>query len=395
MLMALVAVLFTSCNKCSGGQESLPQAEIPILAWYSIPAEYASLERYQELKEAGFTINFSHLSDLDDAMAALDYAQQAGVKLIFTCGKLSSDTENTVRKVRNHPALYAYFLRDEPNNAALPALARWAERIRALDQNHPVYMNLFPNYVPEEALGSSYEEHVKLFIETVKPNLVSFDYYPITTDGIRQSWWDNLEVISRESAAAGLPFWAFGLSTAHLVYPLATMESLRLQFYTDLAYGAQCLQYFTYWTPTGTPFEYHDAPIDATGNRTTVYEMAKSMNSELQARAGIFMGCKVLQVRHTGSEIPQGCTALGECPELLESLDTKGNGAFISLIENGDYHYLMLVNRTLEGFDYDIAFSKKVSTVDRDGKISTMGNKKATLHLEGGDCAIFRWKKEL
>ena len=304
------------------------------------------------------------------------------------------DPEGTAAKVKDHPALYGYSLGDEPNNARFPALAEMADRLRSVDPDHVIYVNLFPNYAPDEVLGSTYPEHVHKYIEEVRPPLVSFDFYPVTEDGIRERWWENLEVISRESAAAGLPFWAFALSTSHKPYPIPTMASLRLQFYTDLAYGAQGLQYFTYWNPVPGTWDFHDAPIDLDGNRTPVYDLVKAMNAELQARADIFVGDKVLQVRHTGETVPPGVTPLTDLPEPLTALDTHGKGAVVSLLENGGFRYLMLVNRSLdEGFDYDIAFARKVERVGRDGKafkVPAKGTK--TFHLEEGDCAIFRWK---
>jgi hypothetical protein len=290
--------------------------------------------------------------------------------------------------------LYGYFLRDEPANKDFPDLAEWAAKIKAVDPDHVIYLNLFPNYAPDEVLGSTYPEHVRKFIDEVKLPLVSFDFYPVTEGGIRERWWENLEVISRESAAAGLPFWAFALSTAHKPYPVPTMASLRLQFYTDLAYGAQGLQYFTYWNPVPGTWDFHDAPIDLDGNRTPVYDLVKEMNVELQARAGVFVGAKVLSVRHAGETVPPGVTPLGELPAPLTTLDTHGNGAVVSMLENGPYRYLVIVNRSLDaGFDYDIAFSGKVSVIGRDGK-ATKFSGKAPMHLEEGDCAIFRWKAQ-
>lgn len=386
----LAALLPAGCAREAG----TPEAELPILAWYSIPAEHLSLERFQELKEAGFNINFSHIGSLEDAIKGLDCAEKAGVKVMFTCSELFTDTENTVKKVMDHPALYGYFLRDEPANSAFPGLAEWAAKIKAVDPNHVIYLNLFPNYAPDEVLGSTYPEHVRKFIDEVKLPLVSFDFYPVTEGGIRERWWENLEVISKESAAAGLPFWAFALSTAHKPYPVPTMASLRLQFYTDLAYGAQGLQYFTYWNPVPGTWDFHDAPIDLDGNRTPVYDMVKEMNVELQARAGVFVGAKVLSVRHAGETVPPGVTPLGELPAPLTALDTHGNGAVVSMLEKGPYRYLVIVNRSLDaGFDYDIAFSGKVSVIGRDGK-ATKFSGKAPMHLEEGDCAIFRWKAQ-
>lgn len=378
-------------------KEYVEAAEIPILAWYSIPPAYATLDRYKELKNAGFTINFSHIYSLTDAIQSLDLAQQAGVKVMFMCGdSFRTDTENIVNTVKDHPALYGYFLRDEPMNADLPDLGEWAARVRAADSSHPVYLNLNPTYVSEEALGSSYEEHVKLFIETVHPTLLSFDNYPVLQNGsVRNDWWYNLEVISKAAREAGIPFWAFALSTAHYPYPVATQASLRLQLYTDLAYGAQCLQYFTYWCPTPGTWDFHDAPIAEDGTKTAVYDLVKAMNKEIQTRAGIFVGCKVNMVYHTGGELPSGVTALpNPLPEPIKSLDTKGGGALVSLIEKGDYQYVMLVNRShLLEFDYSISFTKEVAQVYADGSIINIPGRNATRHLEAGDCAIFRLKK--
>ena len=388
-MAALAAALLLA--GCTAKKEKV---ELPILAWYSIPEENISLERFQELKEAGFNVNLSSVGSFDKALASLDYGEQTGVKIVFSCHDMWEDPEGTAAKVKDHPALFGYSLGDEPNNARFPVLADMADRLRSVDPDHVIYVNLFPNYAPDEVLGSTYPEHVRKFIEEVRPPLVSFDFYPVTEDGIRERWWENLEVISRESAAAGLPFWAFALSTSHKPYPIPTMASLRLQFYTDLAYGAQGLQYFTYWNPVPGTWDFHDAPIDLDGNRTAVYDLVKAMNAELQARADIFVGDKVLQVRHTGETVPPGVTPLTDLPEPLTALDTHGKGAVVSLLENGGFRYLMLVNRSLdEGFDYDIAFARKVERVGRDGKaVKVPAKGTQTFHLEEGDCAIFRWK---
>lgn len=376
--------------------EYVEAAVMPTLAWYSIPPAYATLDRYKELQKAGFTINFSHIYSLEAALQSLDLAQQAGIKVMFMCPELENDTENVVKQVKDHPALYGYFLRDEPTGADFPALAAWAGRIRAVDPDHEIYLNLLPNYAGEEMLGSTYEEYVKQFTKTVKTTMLSFDHYPVLENGsVRDYWWNNLEIISREAAAAGLPMWAFALSTAHHPYPIATQASLRLQLYTDLAYGAQCLQYFTYWCPTPGTWDFHDAPIAEDGTRTAVYDLVKAMNKEIQARAGVWVGCKVQKVYHTGSEIPPRVTALTEpMPEPLKKLDTKGHGALISFLENGRYRYAMLVNRShLEGFDYTISFTKDVAQVYADGSIVNIPGRTANRHLDPGDCAIFRLKK--
>lgn len=110
---------------CGGGGERKAGEVLPIMSWYSIPAQDASLERYQELAECGFNINFSHLYTLKDLQTSLDLAGQAGVKVMATCVELETATDSAVAAIKDHPALYGYFLRDEPLPAAFPMLAEW------------------------------------------------------------------------------------------------------------------------------------------------------------------------------------------------------------------------------------------------------------------------------
>lgn len=125
-------------------------------------------------------------------------------------------------------------------------------------------------------------------------------------------WYENLQVVADESASAGLPFWAFALSTAHDPYPLPTMESLRLQMYTNLAYGASVLQYFTYWNPGTEIWNFHEAPINQDKVQSEAYGLVKAMNEEIQARAAVFVGSKPVFPAHTGETVPPHCRALGD-----------------------------------------------------------------------------------
>ncbi len=371
--------------------------EVPILAWYSIPPECTSVGRYKELREAGFHISFTHTSTLADAQAALKAARKTGVKNILMCNELSSSPESVVKTVKNDPALYGYFLRDEPVIADFPSLAEWADRIRTLDPDHPIYLNLNPIYAGEEILGGTYEQYIREFIRQVKPTMVSFDHYPIIAGGIRSDFWQNLEIISKVAAQAGLPFGAFALSTSHDPYPIPTIASLRFQLYTDLAYGAQLLQYFTYWNPPQVVWNFHDAPIGLDGHKTEVYSLVQQMNEELQKRAAIWVGCTVISVVQAGtpSVIPKGTTLMTMLPEGVCELDTGGKGAVVSLIANGSHRYLMLVNHRIDtSFEYKIAFSVSgVKRIENDGEIVSLQDMmRYSFTLDKGDCAVFQLK---
>lgn len=379
-----VMMVFPSCS-----EEPLPKAEMPILAWFSIPANHTTLKNYQDLVDCGFNINFSHIHSLPELKKALDTAEVAGVKMLAMCDELYEDTENTVREIMDHPALYGYFLNDEPNCNHFAEAREIADRIKSVDDKHFLYLNLFPNYASEEMLGCPYREYVHRFIEEVGLPFVSFDFYAVTVEGIAQSWYDNLQVVADEAKAAGIPFWAFALSEAFEPYRETTPQTLRLQVYTDLAYGSQAIQYFTYWN-SGEGLE---SPI-LDGRHTKSFDYVKSMNEEIQARAGVFLGSKVVELVHTGDSIPDNCKPLEAMPAHVKSLKTGSAGAIVSLLENGEWNYLVVVSRTLdEPLTLDVEFDEKACLVDREGNLVKVGKGLNSYSIEEGDAAIFRFKK--
>ena len=267
--MIFLLLLFTRIGQA---QERLDlSAQIPIVAWYGIRANEATVERFKELKEAGFTINFSEYSSLEEVEKALDAAHKVGVQLIIACPELRKEPEKTVRKFMEHPAVAGYFLRDEPVVTDFAALGDWAKRIQAVDNRKFCYLNLFPTGGEEHLrfLGvQNYREYITRFNKEVPLPFLSFDHYPVLGDNVlKAEWYENLEDFSDEARKIGKDFWAFALATKHGPYPVPTRASLRLQLYSNLVYGAQGLQYFTYWTPAGDSFYDFCIPPYGTGIR--------------------------------------------------------------------------------------------------------------------------------
>lgn len=366
--------------------------ELPILAWHSIPADSTTLERFLEMKDIGINTHFSGYPDADAMERALDLAEQAGIKIIISCPELSEEPEKTVIRFMNHPALAGYFLRDEPNTSAFPELAAWAKRIRATDDNHFCYLNLLPTYAPLDMLqAESYRDYVHRFDQEVPLQLLSFDHYPIVGDHYRPDWYENLEIFSDEARKAGKPFWAFALATAHDPYPIPDLSHLRLQMYSNLAYGAQGLQYFTYWTPGKNPnWNFHHGPIGLDGKRTDVYDKIKTLNTELQALSGVFLGAEVISVRHTGDSIPQGTVALTELPEQVKALETEGEGAVVSLLQNKEKQFLVIVNRDFKNrMQLHIELVPGVKRIMKDGSIVDASLYSDTMMVDPGDAMIY------
>ena len=295
--------------------------------------------------------------------------------------------------LKEYPAigLGGYFLRDEPGNDAMEALGNWARRIESIDSAHPCYLNLLPGFVftPE-----AYEEHLRLFSEKVALPQISFDCYPVNAGSgrceLNPRWYENLELVRSESQRTGKPFWAFALATAHGSYPIPTIDHLRLQMYSNLAYGAQLLQYFTYWNPGTETWDFHQAPITQEGLRSPVYELVRQMNEEIQLRAFVWAGCTVERVSHIGETIPAGTQHLTQLPPHFQTLQNEQGCGLVSEIHNGGRHFVMLVNTSpAEEWRVRISTDDHVELVRRDGT-SVPAQRYAPLFiLTPGNCEIF------
>jgi hypothetical protein len=394
ILILILMYVLTGSGSVLSQERLISKGEIPILAWYGIPPEETTINRYQELKESGIGCNFTFFPNAESMEEALQIAHKTGIKLFVACPELKTNTQETVKRFMNHPAVAGYMLRDEPNRTDFPELAEWVRKIRAVDDRHFCYLNLFPNYATGQQLGTkTYQEHVDLFVSEVPVQLLSFDHYPVLGDSLRSCWYENLEIISDAARKSGKPFWAFVLSVAHGPYPVPTIPQMRLQVYSDLAYGAQGIQYFTYWTPLDTVWKFNRGPITAEGKRTQVYDRIKVINNEIRNLSGVFLNARVVSVAHTGDAIPLGTKPLLKPPGPVKVLKTEGKGAVVSVMKNNDNNFLVVVNRDfINPMKLTIECDPIVKKVLKDGTLVPASAYNPTMEIDPGDAAIYMWK---
>ncbi len=381
-------------TQASFAQDKLEsKGHIPILGWYSIPPAEATSARYMEMKNAGFDYSFSFFGNLEEVQKSLDAAQKAEMKIVIGCPELKTETEKTVKRFMNHPALAGYFLRDEPAVDAFTDLGNWAKRVNAVDSKHFCYVNLFPNYATATQLGTSdYREYVNKFAKEVPLHFLSYDSYPLTTaEGVYSKWHQNLEIFTDEAKKAGKPFWGFAQSVLfddfHEVPTLATM---RVQMYTNLAYGAQGLQYFTYWTPVSSIEDFRGAPISLTGKRSAVYDDIKLLNQEIKNLAGVFFGAKLISINYAGKETPMGTKRLSTLPASLKVLETGGKPAIVSILENGDKRFLIIVNMDYKhSMQLTLLGNDNLKRILKDGSIVPAQVYDTTVDVGAGDIAVY------
>ncbi len=402
----LLPLLFPAADVIAQ-QKLVADKEFPIVAWVGVPEAETTVERFRELKESGININFSWYSNIEAVEKALGIARQTGVKLLPSCPELKSHPEETAKRLMKHPALYGYHLRDEPSAADFPQLGEWVKRIASVDKKHPCYINLFPNYAGTAQLFGKdfqpepgkdvFEQHVEQFLKEVPVSFISFDHYPVIENNgvrtLRPQWYKNLEIIAGLAQKHRLPFWAFALTVAHAPYPVPTVGEIRLQQFSNLAYGAQALQYFTYWTPGINPqWDFHHAPIGLDGRRTEIYDRIQLVNREIQALAGVFLGARLLSVSHTGKQVPAGTKRLASLPGPVKVLETGDAGAIVSVLEKDRRRFLVIVNRDfLNPMKLTIMLDPAVQKVQKNGLLVPADVYTHTLEVDPGDVLVYTW----
>jgi len=303
----------------------------------------------------GFTLNLSFYGDRDVNLRALAQAAQAGLKLIVHDARLDkvrdeaarplSELDAVIADYRNQPAFWGYYIMDEPNAVKFERLGRIVAYLKDRDPAHPAYVNLFPTYASHEQLGTeTYEEHLAAYVRTVRPDFISYDHYPVTSSGLRPDYFRNLETIRRAALEAEVPFWAFTLSVAHAVYPQPQPGHIRLQLFSDLAYGARGLQYFTYGSPRDDTYNFSDGLIDRAGRPTPLYGLAREVNAEVRAWAPFLVRLRSDAVFHA-DPVPDGGRAF---PGSGPVRGVKGASLLAGLFRDGKTMYVMFVNRDYE-----------------------------------------------
>jgi len=387
----LVFAFVTICTGSIIAQEKIEaEKSIPIMAWSGIPSEETTFERFNELREMGVNINLCNYPNAEAMKKALDIAQKVGIKMVTSCPELKTDVESTVKRFMNHPALAGYFLRDEPILKDFAELGEWAKKIKSIDSHHFCFVNLIAAIHPSktEVLGTdSYADYIRVFAGEVPVGQISYDFYPVLVDGIHERWYEGLEIVSAESRKLALPFWAFALASSYNeLHPEPTIPAIRLQMFSNLAYGAQGLEYWSYWMSQGL----RSAPIGLNGKRTVIYDRIKEVNSEIQNFASVFAGAKVISVNHTGTVIPRGTSRLTSLPAAIKVFETEGAGALVSTLENGEDTFFVIVNRDLEKpMPFIIYGDETLKKVLKEGTIVNAGIYDRKTELEPGDIAVY------
>lgn len=264
------------------------------------PHPYASTpERFTEIAEAGFdfVISGNYAGDGNIFQYQLGLARDAGLQMLISddiqirnMSRWFAISDNPADFLTITPAearefytrardaygpfssLAGFNFYDEPGPGWFGTLAKTLEVSRELAPQLLPYINLFPSDDPN---------YYRDFVDVVKPSLVSFDRYPLLSEGREDANYFHNWAIVRDAALRGdVPAWVFIQTLAYNGHREPTAAELLWQVNVSLAYGAKGIQYFTYWTPEAARGEgFGPALITVDGKRTSRYAAAKKINT--------------------------------------------------------------------------------------------------------------------
>lgn len=324
-----------------------PEQFFPIMPWNNIPNDRAVIGK---IKECGFTIAGFVSPE------TLKTCRKAGIKAIVSDPCINgfdwkSLDANTARQkalpaivaVRKNPALYGYFLDDEPGASSFPGLAIMTGLVHDAAPETPAFINLFPNYAaPDQMSASTYEKYVDKFASMVRPAQLCYDHYALMDDGsLRDGYWANLMQIRAAARKYNLPFWNIILAIAHFHYRIPTADDLRFEVYSSLACGARGIVYYSYLAyPVGN---YRGAAVDQFGHETPTWSNVQNINLQIQKLAPTLLKLTSDEVYHFG-KVPSGCHG-PDANSLVSGMD--GDYAVGDFTHADGTRYVMIVNENV------------------------------------------------
>lgn len=336
-LACTVLIAAFSASPSSARQDAKWKLGTPVVTYWAGPGHTMALDEQTaaQLSAGGWNLGWAKKPE------DLDLCHRVGLRVMLVVGTPNVDDPaqakalgELVEKVKHHPALYAYYLVDEPGAGAFPMLGKIVAFLREHDPAHLAYINLYPTYASEQQLQVSadraerakvgyptdfagvntddgtvlrYREHLKQYVEVVNPDLISYDHYHFLKNSDGAQYFLNLALIRLAALESGKPFLNI----------IQTCDSpaegwrgpgeheLRWLTYTSLAYGAQGISHFRYdiglWKDPSDPV----TPLP-------LYWALSQINREFVAIAMELQPLKSLGVYHCGTmpvggvELPDG-----------------------------------------------------------------------------------------
>lgn len=400
------------------------------------------LEKYQDIAESGINIAFPGYDVMNNGrsgynLKALRAAKEVGIKHVIGDGELRNyllsvksyvdngikteeqavaDIQNIIKMYTESEyadALYGFMVRDEPSADLFEALG-YAEKIfKQAAPDLMFYVNLFPVIAGGAQLGGSsvirYDAYISKFMASVKTDYISYDHYPLYSNGIttsiEPSFLYNMDAMQTAIRDEGRDrrLWTFlqSIQYGSRNRALTCKADAAFQAYSFLAYGGDGIQWFCYAAPPendgATHFE-NNSLVTREYEKTATYDYVSAVNKDVQSLMKYYKcfewkGVKLSSVYDdTGNfEMLQGSENL-VTPKNMTGFESEED-AFAGVFEDKDGREgYLVVNFT----DPALKRKNKVTLTLKDAtraivvkngveEVKTVSNGKLELNLDEGD----------
>ncbi|MBP5505723.1 MAG: hypothetical protein J6X89_06455 [Bacteroidales bacterium] len=375
------------------------RTDVAAMGYYCFHPGIATDYHFQKMAECG--MNMLTIESVDNWKEQLELAHKYGLKgVLFVNGPAgdyyrdqnSTSLSEIIAVAKDMPALAGYQIYDEPSTLNIGQIKYEKDRIEELDPNpaHPVYVNLHPSSASKGSLGvDDYFEYVETFVTECDLKFITFDQYPVYAGFMDPSWPRSLAAVRESALRHKIPFWAFTLCCREWNREDPTLENMRLQCNTNLAYGAQVNQFFVYRATSGTNY----APVMADGTYTTAYDICQDYCTEMHNRGYVFAGSDVPKVRkYMVIDSWSESLSLADLPPQINSLYTSRESV-VSFVENKGNKYMVVVN-SLWNWTQEVAIdvADMIYVIDHDGVFTELQPGISRFPLEGGDMLVFKYE---
>ena len=287
--------------------------------------------------------------------------------------KLIKQMTDAIKSVdQSSPALWGYCLADEPGKVLYPRVAWYYAIMKSIDPDHHIFVNCLPGTDPEA------------FIKIVQPDIIAYDKYPIFNGGSNitkindkkkpsnststqgcfdtSSFLYSLSRFRKAALAHNKLFIPTMLATGHYLdyevdgekyhrdYGKVSDAKLRWQAYSALAYNADGIAWFVYFTSENKTYE--PAAIGWDWKPTPIYYWLKKVNAEVFAIGHILKTLKSVAVYETKPlyfwrKYQEAYVDLFPGKGIIKNC--KGSLATVSEFTDGSKGvYLIVVNRNIK-----------------------------------------------
>jgi hypothetical protein len=326
-------------------------------------------------------------------LAVLNMAQRYHLKVILDDKPLYSDIESQVMKlletdptaakklvedtfapvinnVKNHPALLAYSLHDEPYVKEAPGYSLVYDLIRKLDPKHPATGYLCRASWAGDAESVRVRDNMKKFVDAVHAQVLFNDLYPIRVPASDSARFMNRYVESLDDdvrQAGGRPLWIAAQTIGNYknILRFPTPAEIRVQAYLSMAHGATGIMYYTYNGGDASLLDEH-------GNPTPNLVVLGQVSEALSRLAPVMLTLQRVKI-------------VGEFPGYLDVQGfTNKHGKHFVMAVNKDVNAAHSVNLALPGRDVH-----RVVNV-RSEKVLSLRQQAVNLDLAPGDGVLLQ-----